>query len=346
MPLTSDIVIDYSRFDPGNTTEDTKKYSVFLEEATNSVPRWYDVGAPCFREMMEAGEFGGLKPVTLPEAEEFSVPSREPGRAIPVRMYKPDNGAPSKGILLHMHGGGYTLGSHRHADGLLKFYANTCQITAMSVGYRLAPEHPWPAGREDCIDVAEHLVDGGGGSSSSSNALLFLAGESGGANLAVLTAFALMRSRPGHALKGLVLPYGNYSVALGLPSMASYERPVVLNREIMGRFAEVYTPGWTTEARQSPLVSPLFEDLRALASSSSPSAAPGGRLPPALFLCGTDDPLLDDTLLMGVKWLASGSEAVVKIFPGAPHVFNVPDLDVGKESFAYEAEFLLGKINE
>ncbi|KAI0425675.1 acetyl esterase [Xylaria sp. FL1042] len=339
MPLTSDIVIDYSRFDPNNTTEDTKKYVNFLEKTTNSVPRWYEVGAPRFREIVEAGEFGGLKPVTLPEAQDLAIPSREPGRDIPVRMYKPDNGVPSKGILLHIHGGGYTLGSHTHQDALLKFYANKCQVTALSIGYRLAPEHPYPAAREDCIDVAEHLIDNA--NAHTYGPLLFLAGESGGAHFVVLTAFALLRSRPSHALKGLILPYGNYSLALGLPSTVSYDRPVIVNHAIIAAFMEAYTPGWTAEDRRNPLASPLFEDLRALAALS-----PSKKLPPALFLCGTDDPLLDDTLLMSVKWLASGSEAVVKIFPGAPHVFTVPSIEIGQEAFRYEVEFLLGKMHE
>ncbi|KAI1427354.1 acetyl esterase [Xylaria sp. FL1777] len=292
MLLTGDIVINYSRLDPNNTTEDAKKHGDFLEKATNAVPRWYEVGAVRYREMIEAGDVGGLKPVNLAEAQEINIPSREPGRDIPVRVYKLDNGEASKGILLHIHGGGYTIGSHRHIDGLLKFYANTCQVTALSAGYRLAPEHPWPAGCEDCIDVAEHLADGGG--AAYGGKLLFLAGESSGANLAILTAFELLRSRPAHVPRGLVLPYGNYSIAPGLPSMES--------------------TSWTCTrrgGRRNPLASPLFEDLRGLAEST-----PDKKLPPALFMVGTNDPVLDDTLLMGVKWLASGSEAIVKIFPG------------------------------
>jgi len=213
-------------------------------------------------------------------------------------------------------------------------------VTALSVGYRLAPEHPFPAGKEDCIDVAEHLVDHpqlyGGGSGK----LLFMAGESAGANLAMVTTFHLMRSRPEHIIQGLVLPYGNYSIALGLPSMVSYDRPVLINHDIMRNFVDVYTPGWTAEERRNPLLSPLFEDLFALATAS-----PTGKLPPALFLCGTNDPLLDDTLLMSVKWMATGSEAVVKIFPGAPHVFNAGETEIAKESFKCEAEFLLDKLS-
>ncbi|KAI1750470.1 acetyl esterase [Xylaria castorea] len=337
MPLTSDITINYSRFDPNNTAEDTKKYSDLLEKMTTETPNWWVVGAPRFREMMEAGEIGGLKPTRLPGAQEIKIPSREPGRDIPVRVYKPDNGEPSKGILLHAHGGGYCLGSHDGADELLKFYANTCQLTAMTVGYRLAPEHPFPAGREDCIDVVEHLVDHG--EAEHGVKLLFLAGESAGAYLMVLAAFSLIRSRPAHVLKGLVLPYGQYTVAMGLPSMVGFDRQILINHEIIGRFVDAFTPGMTAEERRDPLASPLFDDLRALAA-----AAPGGRLPPALFLCGTNDPLLDDTLLMGVKWLTSGSEAVIKIFPGAPHVYNGGQIDIAKESFGYEAEFILGKM--
>lgn len=62
MPLTSDIIIDYSRFDPKNTPEEAKNYSDFLEKTTNAVPRWYDIGAPKFRELVKEGGFGGIKP--------------------------------------------------------------------------------------------------------------------------------------------------------------------------------------------------------------------------------------------------------------------------------------------
>ncbi|KAI3326991.1 acetyl esterase [Xylariaceae sp. AK1471] len=338
MSLTSDITLDYSRFDLDNITSETQQLSDFLEKATSSVPRWYEVGAPRFREMMAAGEIAGLKPVLLPEAEEIVIPSREVGRDIPVRVYKPDNGKPSKGVLLHSHGGGYTLGTHGGTDALLKFYANTCQLTAMSVGYRLAPEHPWPAGREDCIDVAEYLVDHA--EEKYGGPLLFMAGESAGANLVVVTMLHLIRSRPNHVIKGMVLPYGTYNVALGFPSIVNFDRLVMLNHDIMKNFTDVYTPGWTAEERRNPLVSPLFEDLPALAAST-----PTKKLPPALFLCGTNDPVLDDTLLMSLKWMASGSEAIVKIFPGAPHVFNTSEAKVAKEAFSYEAQFLLDKLS-
>lgn len=207
----------------------------------------------------------------------------------------------------------------------------------MSVGYRLAPEDPMPAGVEDCIDAASHLA--AHSEAEHGLKLSFLAGESAGAHLMALAAFALIRSHPQHELKGLVLAYGLFTMALGLPSMVGFDRQFLINEEMVRRFVDGCTPGWTVEARRDPLVSPLFEDLRALAAMT-----PSGRLPPALFLCGTNDPLIDDTLLMGVKWLASGSEAVIKVFPGAPHAYNGGPIDIARESFGYEAEFLLGKM--
>ena len=73
---------------------------------------------------------------------------------------------------------------------------------------------------------------------------------------------------------------------------------------------------------KNPSVSPYYEDL-------SPFR---GRLPKALFTCGTDDPLLDDTATMGVKWLMAGGEVIVKIYPGAAHGFIAFDLEVSREA--------------
>lgn len=76
-------------------------------------------------------------------------------------------------------------------------------------------------------------------------------------------------------------------------------------------FTDAFLPGTTAAQKKDPKISPFYEDLEAFR----------GRLPKALFTCGTADPLLDDTVLMGVKWLMAGGEAVVKIYEGAPHAF-------------------------
>lgn len=81
----------------------------------------------------------------------------------------------------------------------------------------------------------------------------------------------------------------------------------------MLKFNDAFVPNSTLEERRDPKVSPIYENLQKFR----------GRLPSALFTCGTEDPLLDDTLLMSVKWMAAAGEAIVKIYPGAPHGFSL-----------------------
>ena len=79
----------------------------------------------------------------------------------------------------------------------------------------------------------------------------------------------------------------------------------------MNHFIDAFCPGTTAEQRGDPSISPFYKDLTGL------------NLPSALFTCGTEDPLLDDTVMMGLRWQMSGAEAVVKLYPGAPHGFNL-----------------------
>lgn len=226
------------------------------------------------------------------------------------------------------------------SDSTLREYANKCQLTAISVGYRLAPEHPYPAAVHDAIDAAEYMVDHA--VEVYGAPLRFLGGESAGACLAALSALQLMRSRPSYKLSGLVLLYGLFDLALGLPTVAASTKPLMINLAILERFNGAYVPGMSTAERKIPCVSPLYEDLQALVAASST-----GSLPPALFLCGTEDPLLDDTILMSSKWSIAGGEAIVKIYPGATHGFTAfPGLPVADEANAVTLEFMQEKLSD
>ena len=98
----------------------------------------------------------------------------------------------------------------------------------------------------------------------------------------------------------------------------------MLSLEMMDHFLEAFCPGTTREERRKPSMSPFFQDLSNM------------DLPPALFNCGTEDVLLDDSVMMAVKWQMTGTETVLKLFPGACHGFilfdhteveNVRDVD-------------------
>ncbi|KAK2879990.1 hypothetical protein FQN49_000683 [Arthroderma sp. PD_2] len=338
MPIKSDFTIDATKFHPNNVSEETKKMNAFLETVTENGPKWHEVGVETYREMRETGETPLPVPVYLPDAQDATLPSREAGREIPLRVIRPDNGLPSKGVFLHFHGGGFILGTHKHSDTSLKMYADQCQVTAISVGYRLAPEDPYPAAVHDCIDAAEYLVDHA--EQDYGAKLTLVGGESSGGCLAALTVFRLMRSRPNHQLAGLILPYAWFDISLSLPKMTSSTKQIVINLKAMQQFGNAYAPNMSSEERRHPSMSPLYEDMQTLALESHSKS-----LPPALFLCGTEDPLLDDTLLMSTKWAIAGGESILKIYPGAPHGFNVfPGVKVAADGKADILRFMQGKL--
>jgi acetyl esterase/lipase len=99
-----------------------------------------------------------------------------------------------------------------------------------------------------------------------------------------------------------------------LPMVEHHELELVIDHAVMSKYIEALLPNTTIEERRHPSISPFFKDIR------------GMKLPPALFTCGSEDPLLDDTVFMGAKWQAWGNEAIIKIYNGAPHGYigNAP----------------------
>jgi acetyl esterase/lipase len=117
---------------------------------------------------------------------------------------------------------------------MLQHYADHSSLTVVSVGYRLAPEHPYPAGNEDCVDIAEHLV--AHGKEEFGGPLLFMGGDSAGAHLSVLTCFRLLQTRPQFAFRGLVLNFGMYDLAGRLPQVYHFDLPLILDGTIITRY--------------------------------------------------------------------------------------------------------------
>ncbi|EMC97069.1 hypothetical protein BAUCODRAFT_147239 [Baudoinia panamericana UAMH 10762] len=304
--LASDLKLDASKFDPKAIDKATKKNNDALIKVQQSIPKWWEVGAEKFRQMRWNGETPLPKPVVLESGKNIKLPSRESGREIPCRVFQPKDGKP-KGVFYHIHGGGWVLQSEHHQDIMLDYLANHTQLAVLSVGYRLAPEHPYPAGNEDCFDVADYLVDNA--EKDYGAPLLFMGGDSAGGHLSALTCYHLLNSRPKFAFKGLVLNFGAYDLSGFLPQAWTFDLPLVLDVQIMENYREAYLPGKTQDQRRDMWISPFFADLTKM------------KLPSALFTCGTLDCLLDDSVLMAAKWQMSGAEGILKVYPGAPHGF-------------------------
>lgn len=133
-----------------------------------------------------------------------------------------------------------------------------------------------------------------------------------------------------------MLNFGAYDMAGFLPQSHTFSKPLVLTYEMMFHFREAFLPNTTEADRRDPSISPLFANFSKMK-----------KLPPALFTVGTEDCLLDDTVLMSAKWMMSGAEAVVKVYPGAPHAFILfpPKVsEAAEEAYGDIKEFLVGKL--
>jgi acetyl esterase/lipase len=211
---------------------------------------------------------------------------------VPVRVFTPPH---PRGAFLHLHGGGFVYGSSRLQDDRLERLATRCEIVVISVEYRLAPEHPYPAALEDCEAVASWLVE------KSTFESLAVGGESAGANLAVVT---LLRLRDGLGATGFcaaALTAGLYDLTLAQVA----DGDPALTRADLGSLVDQYAGG---ASHDDPELSPLFADLTGL--------------PPALIAAGARDPLLADSTRLAERW---GGEAAPTIVDG-PHSLDTSDL--------------------
>ncbi|KAH9828293.1 alpha/beta hydrolase fold [Teratosphaeria destructans] len=343
--LKSDLALDAAKFDPDAVTAKTQAFNEKLVEIMAAGPKWWDVGAERYRQMRWDGETPLPKPVVLPEGRNLSIPSREQGRTIPCRVFEAEGGrGKAKGVFCHIHGGGWVLQSERYQDVMLKYIGERTGLTVVSVGYRLAPEHPYPAANEDCHDAAAYLI--AHSTSDFGGPLLFLGGDSAGAHLSVATCLRLQTTHPTSPLHGLILNFGAYDLSNLLPQSHNYRpspsdptKTLVLDGEIMQKYIEAYIPDSTVESRRKdPYISPLYADLSRF--------GPRGALPSALFTCGTADPLLDDSVFMCAKWVMGGSEGILKIYPGAPHGFVFFPLEGGTETTGEGLEDIVAYMKE
>ncbi|KAF1957518.1 esterase/lipase/thioesterase [Byssothecium circinans] len=334
MTLKSDLTIDASKFDRKLADKETEEFNKKLIKIWADGPRWYDegVGAAEYRRLRWEGKTPLPRPIVLPQGINGNIPSRDPGREITYRVFKPKGGV-SKGIHLHIHGGGWVLQSEHYQDPYLEYMADNYELTVFSVGYRLAPEDPWPAGAHDVYDAAEWLIKNG--KEKFGGELMFTGGESAGGHLAALLALHLYDIIPDFKFKGLLLHFGCYDLSGFLPMVEHHEKALVIDYDVMQAYIDALLPGTDIKARRDPSISPFFADIR------------GKKLPPALFTCGSEDPLLDDTVFMGAKWQMWGNEAIVKVYNGAPHgfiMFPPGTIKAGDEVLADSIEFVKSKI--
>ena len=301
------------------TRQEVRTFNAALEELLAAGPSVHTVPPEETRQARAEGRGTFPAPVVVAEGRDETIPGPD-GHEIRLRTFVPP--ADVRGVYLHLHGGGWVLGSSHAQDPLLWRMAKEASVAVVSVDYRLAPEHPFPAGPDDCEAAALWLVEHA--ASKYGAARIVIGGDSAGAHLATLT---LLRLRDRHGIRdpfvGANLVYGAFDLTM-TPSQARWgDRNLVLSTPIMAWFYDCFLPDLPMAERRSPEVSPLYADLVGL--------------PPALFTVGALDPLLDDSLFMAARWDAAGNDAELLVYPDAVHGFN--GFPLGISAVANEAQW-------
>lgn len=301
-----------------DVAEQTRAYNQTLAETLAALPAHHEVDdAPAIRAARARGEGPFPVPVILPEGVDRTVPGR--AGDVPVRIFTPPI---VRGVHLHLHGGGWTLGSAAAHDPQLWRLAQAAEVAVVSVDYRLAPEHPYPAALDDCEDAARWLLDHAGREFGTDR--LTIGGESAGAHLAAVTLLRLGERAAG--FRAAQLTFGVYDLSM-TPSQRQWgELNLALSTPVIAWFYDQFLPGTGAEERRRPDVSPLYADLRGL--------------PPARFVVGTQDPLLDDTLFMAARWKAAGNDVALDVVAEAAHGFVQFPLEVAERELAAQEEYI------
>jgi len=270
------------------------------------------------RAARRRGEGPFPPPVMSSRARTMTITGSD-GNEIPLRVIAPDR---PRGIYLHIHGGGWVLGGADMQDPMLERIADNTGQAVVAVEYRLAPEHPYPAGPDDCEAAALWLVQNGRKEFGTDT--LTIGGESAGGHLTAVTVLR-MRDRHGYTgFRGANIVYGAFDLSM-TPSQRQFgDTRLVLRTIDMQQFYNAFLPMF--RERRDPDISPLYADLRNLC--------------PALFTVGTKDALLDDTLFMHARWIAAGNDAELAIYPGGPHGFTLFPSDQSKSATVRMDAFL------
>jgi acetyl esterase len=224
------------------------------------------------------------------------------------------------------------IGSNASYDTYLTRLSDELGLTMASVEYRLAPENVYPTGLNDAIDAALFALTDAGVSELGAP-LRVLGGESAGGWYAVEVALAL-RDKHGvdvrSQLSAICASYGIFDLTY-TPSCFNHTRNIVLSSDLMQRFAEAAFKHIPMRERKTAEISPLYADLR--------------NLPPAQFLVGDIEPLLDDSLFMASKWANAGNEADLHVVSGGCHAFTLISMgDATEEGLQSLVRFVKAKL--
>ena len=287
------------------------EYAAMLAEAAAA-------GAPPMTQLSPAearAMYQAMRPanpeLAVAAVQDIAIPG--PEGEIKARVYTPEGSGPHP-VLMNFHGGGWVIGDLETADGVSRDFCRTADCVVVSIDYRLAPEHPYPAAAEDCIAAtlwaSKNMASLGG------NGKLAVTGESAGGNLAAVACQALVSSDSPDASPGAeaetadicfqLLAYPVVDHDLSRASYAENGEGHLLETDTMRWFWDHYCPD--TARRDEPVACPL--QAKSLAGQ-----------PPAMVVTAEFDPLRDEGKAYADALTAAGVQASYHCADGLIHDF-------------------------
>jgi len=271
------------------------------EQAALETPPLHELTPETARANMRAGRHGLVSTGTVAWVRDLSAAG--PAGPVPLRAYGPEGSGPH-GIVMYFHGGGWVLGDLDTHDAICRSLAAASNCVVVSVHYRLAPEHPYPAAADDAYAatcwVAEHAASLGGDATR-----MAVAGDSAGGNLATTTALQA-RDRQGPPLKFQLLVYPVADHDFETKSYLENAEGYQLTRNAMVWFWDLYVP--RISDRDQAYASPL-------------RASDLSRLPPALVQTAEFDPLRDEGEALAARLQDAGVPTKLTRYDGTIHGF-------------------------
>lgn len=227
------------------------------------------------------------------------------GPDVPVRIIRPSG--PPTAVIVTNHSSGWVLGAAVQDDALNATLVEKLGVATVSVDYRLAPEHPFPAAATDVWSVGVWLEESGEKEFGTPN--IMMGGHSAGGHLTAVWVIRARDERPDlfRRVNAVFLTYGAFDLGEAPSVRSMKDDSLVITREQYDCFQEFAFPGLDLDAKRDPAISPLYADPKGL--------------PPALITVGSLDPLLDDSLFLAARWQAAGNDTALDVWPGCVHGF-------------------------
>jgi acetyl esterase len=294
---------------------DPQAQAILDQIAEAGLPQSSDLSVDEARRMMiERRKLVNAAPDPVGRVENRAIPG--PGGEIPIRVYAPSGAGPFP-ILVYFHGGGWVLGTLDTHDALCRALTNAAECVVMSVEYRLAPEHKFPAAAEDAY-AATRWAASNGDALGADGSRLAVGGDSAGGNLAAAVTL-MARDRGGPPLTHQLLIYPVTDRSFETRSYRDNADGYMLSRGDMIWFWDHYL---SDEAdADNPYASPLrAEDLR--------------NLPSATVITAEYDPLRDEGEAYAARLREAGVSVESTCYPGMIHGFlaNLAVIDAGKQA--------------